>query len=102
MNQNLKPDFAEFHLAYPFPGTKLYDMVIREGLISDQELYNADVFNFYLPNPNLTIDQLKRFRQKAIKQMYLRPSYIWQTLKQIKSFTQLKNYCKKGFEVISK
>ena len=101
LNQKLRPDFAEFHLAYPFPGTKLYDMVIREGLIDDQELYNTDVFNFYLPNPNLTIDQLKSFRRKAIMQMYLNPSYIYNSLKQVKSFQQLKNYSKKGWDIIT-
>lgn len=38
LNQKIKPDYAQFTIFYPFPGTKLYERCVQMDLIDSQKL----------------------------------------------------------------
>ena len=41
LNQRIKPDYAQFTIFYPFPGTKLYERCVEMDLIDSQKLPNV-------------------------------------------------------------
>lgn len=82
--KELNPDYVSFHVATPYPGTKLYESVKNEvkGLFpaSYEGMYNEEF--------------VKRMIRRAYLEFYLRPSYLFSKLtknpqlllKQIKLF----------------
>ena len=93
----LDSDFAEFHLAVPFPGTELYDIVHREGLVEGDFQGYDHTFpiarTFFLSR-----EELVKWRRKAIYRFYLRPRYIFRTLLHSPSPASLFSYLKFAFE----
>lgn len=95
----LDSDYAEFHLAVPFPGSELYDIVSREGLLEgdfqgyDHSLPLARTFV-------LSREELVKWRRKAIYKFYLRPRYIARTFLHSPSPIALINYLRFAFERI--
>ncbi len=92
-------DFVEFHIATPYYGTELYEMMEKEGLLKeDIEGHN------YFSNPiggtkYLSKEEVINLRKKALLRFYLRPNYIFKTLLS-KNPKSLKNYIKYGFRLI--
>jgi anaerobic magnesium-protoporphyrin IX monomethyl ester cyclase len=92
-------DFVEFHIATPYYGTELYEIMEKEGLLKEEvEGHN------YFSNPvggtkYLTKEEVINLRKKALLRFYLRPNYILKTI-----FSQnpksLKNYIKYGLKLI--
>ncbi|MGC8842620.1 MAG: B12-binding domain-containing radical SAM protein [bacterium] len=93
----LDADFAEFHLAVPFPGTELYEIVSREGLLEGDFQGYDHTFpvarTFFL-----TREELVKWRRRAIYRFYLRPNYIIRTLLHAPSLVSLFNYLRFAFE----
>ena len=90
--KKLKLDFAQFGITIPFPGTKLYQSYLEsrnnhtdipweyfeyEGLKRSM----APVFE----SNKLSRVDLLAWASKAYREFYLRPSYLWQRLKQLKT-----------------
>lgn len=94
----LDPDFVEFFYIYPFPGTEYHDEAVKLGLLPEdyfpEEAYDSPV----IPSLHLSIEQLAHLRKKAIRRFLLRPSYIWHTLRQVRSPKEVINYIKYGIE----
>jgi len=70
--KKLNPTYALFHVAAPYPGTKLYEQVKDDPNIrfSDDSLFpEAIVGRFTLP-------ELKAMTRSAYLSYYLRPSYV--------------------------
>jgi anaerobic magnesium-protoporphyrin IX monomethyl ester cyclase len=75
----LDPDFANFYPAVPYPGTAMYDKVVKEGLLPDAA--DADwskmEYSYYLLNGNGLNDQVVMAAiQRAKRRFFLRPSYL--------------------------
>jgi len=97
--KSLPSDFVEFHIATPYYGTELYEMMKRENLLFE----NPEGHN-YFSNPiggtkYLTKESVINLRKKALLSFYLRPTYIFKTLIAQNPKT-LKNYLKYGFKLI--
>lgn len=99
---SLNCEFIELHLATPFIGTELYNIAIEEGLIQKE----SDVIGHtYFSNPSAgtkflsTLDLLE-IRKQALRNYYLRPSYILTRLLEIKSFKMFKNYFNYGLRLL--
>lgn len=94
----LDGDFAEFHEAYPFPGTLIYDSAQADSFAAD-ELFGQGVFNA----PALSAvakRELDAFRRHAVRRFYLRPRQIIRMMKRICSWSMLKNYLRQAVRVL--
>lgn len=73
--KELKPDYALFSIATPYPGTKFYEKVKEKGLIETNDWSKYNLFSSVLEN-ELGINKTKELQKKAFKKFYLRPTYI--------------------------
>lgn len=74
--KNTLPTGAQFNVAAPYPGTKLYDIAIEKGWISK----NADFRKMYqhqsmMRTDELTEEDLNVARKKAYEALYLNPKW---------------------------
>lgn len=69
----LKGDFVEFHLAIPFPGTELYEIARRDGLLTGDSLHGYDYARSPLRTYSLTARELLKLRREAFIKAYLTP-----------------------------
>jgi radical SAM superfamily enzyme YgiQ (UPF0313 family) len=83
--KELDPTYPIFYSAYPYKGTELYEIAIREGQFLNKE-YRGMSRVTYLPTGYDSPEQLDRILRKAYLSTYLRPSFIWKQLKRIKYF----------------
>lgn len=101
--KKLKLDFAQFAVTTPFPGTKLYDLLGDKGddipwesfVYSGADSQITPVFE----SDSLNRNDLKHWTRRAYREFYLRPSYIWQRLRRVKSLGELKMSLK-GFSML--
>ena len=93
--RRIDTDFFDFNIAYPLPGTELYDIALKEGLIEKgpgaSGYASAAVHTYTLSSADLT-----RWRRKALLSMYLRPHYVARTLLRAGSPKVALNYLKAG------
>ena len=91
----LDPDYAQFCINTPFPGTKLWDTADQWGTLDTS---NFDKFTIwepvFLPFGYKNKEQLMKLEKKAFRKFYLRPKYIWGRVKKIKSMEDVKRYAK--------
>lgn len=91
-------DFASFNMAVPRNNTLLRQEVIRNGLISSElEIMDQTGSFIAMPTKHLTKEQVLELKRKALKEFYLRPSYLWRRLKSITSFYELKEHIYEGW-----
>ena len=86
-------DYASFNIAVPRPGTLLREIAISEGLIrKDSLVFDHSGCSVSTLSRHLSKEELSRLRKRAIREFYLRPSYIFKKLMAMKSFTELKEH----------
>ncbi len=90
--KELDPDFFDFNIAYPLPGTELEQMVEEQGLFSRERRQNGGYAVGSVSTQTLSPEELEKWRKKALWSMYLRPHYIFRTFKQAGSLPVLLNY----------
>jgi radical SAM superfamily enzyme YgiQ (UPF0313 family) len=72
--KKLNPTYALFHVAAPYPGTKLYEQVKSDP---NFRFSDGTLFPEAIEGPNLTLPELKAMTRKAYLNYYLRPAYLW-------------------------
>jgi len=79
----LDPMIANFSMMTPYPGTKVYEMVKRQGrfLINDWEDYVFFEQQARYEMGEMTAELVEEMYRKAYRQFYLRPSPIIRRLK---------------------
>lgn len=79
----LDPVIANFSMMTPYPGTKVYEMVKRQGrfLINDWEDYVFFEQQARYEMGEMTAELVEEMYRKAYRQFYLRPSPIIRRLK---------------------
>jgi len=95
--QELMPDYVEIFYTYPFPGTELYKIALEQGLLREGEIPREAYSRPAIDGLYMTREELAQWRKKALRRIYLKPSYIWQTLRNARSPRELANYVKYGF-----
>lgn len=94
--KKLNPDYAQFCITTPYPGTKLFEEAPKYGNLtknfSEYNIWNA----VFVPYGYKNKDEIEIMEKKAMKEFYLRPKYIWGRLKKINSWEDIKRYLK-GF-----
>jgi anaerobic magnesium-protoporphyrin IX monomethyl ester cyclase len=94
--QELDPDFLEIFYPYPFPGTPLYEMAVKEGLLEAGSIPPDAYSQPAIPALSLSREELSGIRRKALRRLYLRPRYIFRTLRAARSPKEFLNYVKHG------
>jgi radical SAM superfamily enzyme YgiQ (UPF0313 family) len=79
--KELDPDFAQFSICTPFPGTPLYDQMKKEGRIIAKEWSDFTILKPVANIPNMTYNELRGFLKKAYISFYARPTFIWRNIK---------------------
>lgn len=87
--KGLKLDFAQFAITVPFPATKLYQLykemggaeVAWENFVYEGGGDHTPVFE----SAELSRAELHDWAKRAYREFYLRPSYVWQRLCQVRS-----------------
>lgn len=95
--KNLKLDTAVFFLPVPFYGTRLYDMCKEEGGLADDIQWEdfkqwMDQENPLYINPLIGRKRMVELYNYAMKSFYLSPAFILRSLKNVRSYSDLKRY----------
>jgi len=101
--KKINPDYVNFHIATPFPGTELYDYAKNNNLLvsnnwDDYEEEGSAVIR----TETMTPEQLVKYQKYAMNSFYLRPKYILKELLSIKSLSDLLAKIRAGINVIKK
>lgn len=103
--KKLKLDFAQFSITTPFPGTKLYELYLdgKKGDSIPWENFSYSRADGQV-TPVFESSQLRRsaldyWIREAYKRFYLRPSYLWQRIRKIRSIGDLRVNLK-GFSML--
>lgn len=96
--RELDPDFFDFNLATPLPGTELHDIALREGLFEqDYDPARAGYATGGIRTlSGMSSGQLAAWRRQHLLKMYLRPKYIARTLARSGSPRNAAQYVKAG------
>ena len=88
----IEPDYAQFSLTAPMPGTELYDTCLKTGrLPRDFSLFTL-WSPTYIPDGYKDAKEVLKLRKSAHRRFYLRPKYIWGRLKRIRNWQEAKRH----------
>ncbi|MFQ6020442.1 MAG: B12-binding domain-containing radical SAM protein [Candidatus Aenigmatarchaeota archaeon] len=95
----LNPDFSQFVITTPYPGTILYEKVKKEGLLErDYKFSSYDAYcvqdHPVLRTEFMSSEEIARAQKWLYKKFYFRLSYILHRLFSIKNFNELKYHLK--------
>jgi radical SAM superfamily enzyme YgiQ (UPF0313 family) len=105
--KELNPDFVQFLITTPFPSTDLYDLGREKGILK------GDYWRKFSSRPYedfktqwwteyFSPEELQKWQRRAHLKFYYRPGYIFNQLRQIKSFTELKRKARAAVRMFSK
>ncbi len=99
--QELDCDYASFNVAVPRMGTGLRQKAIRECLISP-ELLSMDQAGatVAMATRHLTKQQVKKLRNRATIEFYLRPAYLWRRLSGVTTWYELMEHLSEGWHLM--
>ena len=78
--RELDTDFFDFNIAYPLPGTELYEIAVSEGLLDPGDLREKGYARAAMRTHTLTPERLNQWRRRALLRLYCRPRYVARTL----------------------
>jgi radical SAM superfamily enzyme YgiQ (UPF0313 family) len=96
--RELDPDILEIFYPYPFPGTPLYDLCVKEGLIPEGAIPREAYADPSMPGLYMSVEDFKRVRKRAIRDFYMRPGKIFRTLAGAPTLGEKINYVKAGLK----
>ena len=79
--KKLDPDFVQFSLATPFPGTELYRIAKEKGLLLTEDWTKYTVLKPVMRTEELSEEKLKKLIKKAYFDFYLQPHVIWRYIR---------------------
>ena len=93
----LDPDYAQFAIACPYPGTQLAKE-IKQGkwgkfVSNELEEYTTESVT-WLPSGYSSVKELEDMQRYAFRKFYLRPSYIFKRILKLRSVEDLKRHIK--------
>lgn len=89
--KKIKPDYAQFYGAIPFPGTEFYDMTIDNKWLTTNDWRCFEINQAIVSYPELSAEELDKARSQAFRSFYFRPSYILKRLVKLRSWREWVN-----------
>ena len=74
--KELNPDDVGFYIATPYPGTPMYEQVIKNGWLRVTDFDKFDTAGPTFETPTLSMQKATELRAKAYQDFYLRPRYV--------------------------
>jgi anaerobic magnesium-protoporphyrin IX monomethyl ester cyclase len=74
--KQLNPDDVGFYIATPYPGTPMYEQVIKNGWLRVTDFNKYDTAGPTFETPWMSMEKLAKIRYKAYQDFYLRPTYV--------------------------
>ncbi len=99
--KKLDPDFFDFNVAFPLPGTELEKMLDDKNLVVKERLHSGGYAVSAVSTETLSSTELEKWRKQALWKMYLRPIYILRTFKNAGSPKIALNYMRAALSRIS-
>jgi len=89
----LDPDFAQFAVATPFPGTQLFDLIKKKGKmkIIDWDKYYMFGHEGYFDYDKLKAEEVTKLTTQAYRRFYLRPKTIFGLIRRKQTWLGLPN-----------
>lgn len=103
--KELDPDWAQFTICTPYPGTQMYEELLSSGEVISQDWNNYQTWSGYSEHqlvwtPNgRSSEEIKELQKKAMKEFYFRPKIILKKLLNIRDLHILKNYLVGAFAI---
>jgi anaerobic magnesium-protoporphyrin IX monomethyl ester cyclase len=73
---SLNPDDIGFYVATPYPGTPMYEQVVKNGYLRVTDFNKYDTATPTFETPELSMEKIREIKYKAHQKFYLRPSYV--------------------------
>ena len=74
--KDLKPSYAIFSLATPYPGTRFYQQTLEDNLIKVRDWSKYTLISPIIETMECSLEELKKMQNRAFCKFYLRPGYI--------------------------
>ena len=94
---DLDPEYAQFSITTPYPGTQLYDEIKegKWGRLTTEDYSKYHAWNVvFLPEGYKNEEEVWAMEKKAFRKFYLRPRYILKKILAIRSFEDIQRYWK--------
>ena len=90
----LEPDYVQFCITTPYPGTKLYEQASDYGRLHHDYSKYSLWHPVFVPHGYKDKDAVAKMEKYAMRKFYFRPAYIYNRLKKIRSKDDLLRYIK--------
>lgn len=100
--KKLDPDYASFTVATPDYGTPLREEAIKKGWVTKKELEFDSTLSPVISTPELSAEQAFVLRREAVREFYLRPSYVFKKILEVRSLRQAKLLVQNGLSLLQK
>ncbi len=97
--RELDPDYAQFSILSPYPGTRLYEEAQANGWyqeVNANNPYDQDQKRPVLLSSNWSEAELQQILRAAHRAFYLRPGYILKRLKEVRTLGQWASLWRSG------
>lgn len=74
--KDLKPSYAIFSLATPYPGTKFYQQVFENNMIKVKDWSKYTLISPIIDTIECSLEDLRKYQTIAFCKFYLRPTYL--------------------------
>ncbi len=77
---SLNPDDIGCYVATPYPGTPMYEEVVKNGWLRVTDFNKYDTATPTFETPYLSMEKIREIKYKAHQKFYLRPSYVFKMM----------------------
>lgn len=102
----MNPNIANFSMAIPFPGTELYNMVKQNGkfLVNMDDGIDAGFYanQVFYELEGMDRNEVLKYYRKAMKSFYFRPSKVFELIKGMDSWSEMKWFLQTSISILQK
>ena len=95
----LDPDYAQFSITTPYPGTELWNTYKKWGTLDKTFKDYHGWSPVFVPFGYKDRKELMEIHKEAFRRFYMRPKFILRSIAKIRSFNDIKRYLN-GFKVV--
>lgn len=99
---DLEPDLASFAMPTPDPGTSLRDEAVQRGMMAEEPMQVLSTVGPTVGTEELTADEIRTLRSQAVRRFYLRPSFLLRQIRQLRSWTDVKEKAQNALSLLSR